>query len=231
MIRYQHNLRPGHYFAAAIENPDRGLTATGPPPTGLIFTNAGESKETVPDFILKYFYATKTMTLSARGLVRQFDLTDAATDESDSAMGWGMGLSGSYKAGPVRFAATFMYGEGVGRYGGLGNIGGAGLTANNEVETVGFMGVNGGVTFALSDTLKWTVGAGWAENDDDAYNGTDAVLTGYATKTAIGYHTNLKWQVTPGFEWAIGVGQYEREVMNGEEGDMLRTQMYFKYDY
>jgi hypothetical protein len=227
-LRYQYNLRPGHYIAAAIENTDRGLTATG---DGLFFINRGDSSEELPDFVLKYFYANKTLTFSPRLLVRQFDLTDTTTDESDTAIGWGAALSSSVKAGPVKFYATFMYGDGMGRYGGLGNIAGAGLTADNEVETVGFMSANGGMTLSLSDTVNWTVGAGWAENDDDAYEGADAVLTGNGTKTAIGYHTNVKWKVTPAFEWAVGVAKYEREVMDGREGDMIRTQMYFQYSF
>jgi hypothetical protein len=227
-LRYQYNLRPGHYIAAAIENPDRGLAAAGPVS---FFTNAGDSTEKLPDFILKYFYANKMLTLSPRLLVRQFDLTDTATDESDTAMGWGAALSGSLKAGPVRFVATAMYGDGLGRYGGLGNIGGAGLSADNNVETVKFTSVNGGLTVSLSKTVKWTAGAGWAQNDDEAYTGSDAVLTGSATETAVGYHTNLKWAITPAFEWAIGVAKYERELMDGSEGDMVRCQSYLKYNY
>jgi hypothetical protein len=227
-VRYQYNLRPGHYIAAAIENPNRGLTAAGPVS---FLTNAGTSEDKLPDFVLKYFFANKTLTLSPRIVLRQFDLTDDTTGESDSALGWGGALSSSVKTGPVRFCATFMYGDGLGRYGGLGNISGAGLTADNEVETVKFMGVNGGLTVTLTDALKWTLGAGWAENDDDAYKGADAILTGSATKTAKGYHTNLKWKITPAFEWAIGVAKYEREVMSGTEGDMIRCQSYFKYDF
>jgi len=227
-VRYQYNLRPGHYIAAAIENPNRGLTAAGPP----FFTNAGSSKETLPDFVLKYFYANKMLTLSPRLLVRQFDLTDTTTDQSDTAMAWGAALSSSIKAGSkVKFYVTLMYGDGVGRYGGLGNIGGAGLSADDNVETVGFKSINGGLTVKLSDTVNWTIGAGWAENDDDAYTGSDAVLAGSATKTAQGYHTNLKWAVTPAFEWAIGAAKYEREVMDGRDGDMIRYQSYFKYDF
>jgi len=227
-VRYQYNLRPGHYIAAAIENPDRGLTSAGPP----LFTNAGVSKEALPDFVLKYFYANKMLTLSPRFIVRQFDLTNTTTDQSDTAMAWGAALSSSIKAGSaVKFYVTLMYGDGLGRYGGLGNIGGAGLTADDKVETVGFTSVNGGLTVKLSDTLNWTIGAGWAQSDDDAYKGSDAVLTGSATKTAQGYHTNLKWAVTPAFEWAIGAAKYEREVMDGRDGDIIRYQSYFKYDF
>ncbi|MFH1152927.1 MAG: DcaP family trimeric outer membrane transporter [Pseudomonadota bacterium] len=228
MVKFQYNLRPGHYLAVAIENPDRGLTAAGPV---AFFSNPGNSEEKLPDFVLKHFYATKAMTFSARGVFRQFDLTDTATGKGDSAMAWGLGVSGSYKTGPVRFMGTFMYGDGLGRYGGLGNIGGAGLTAANEVETVGFMSANAGITLALSDKVNWTIGAGWAENDDDAYKGSKAVLTASATKTAIGYHTNVKWEVTPGLEWAIGAGLYHREVMDGREGEMLRFQSYFQYTF
>jgi hypothetical protein len=226
MVRFQHNLRPGHYLAIAIENPDRGLTAAGP---AQFFINAGTAEDKLPDLIVKHFYATKTMTFSPRLVLRQFDLTSGG--QSDSAIGWGLGLSGSYKVGKARFTGTFMYGDGMGRYGDLGNIAGAGLSASGNVETVGFMSVNGGMTLALSDTLTWAVGMGWAENDDDAYTGPDAVLTGNAVKTAVGYHTNLKWQVTPGLEWAIGVAKYEREVMDGREGSMVRFQSYWQYSF
>ena len=172
------------------------------------------------------------LTLSPRLLVRQFDLTNTTTDQSDTAMAWGAALSSSIKAGSkVKFYVTLMYGDGLGRYGGLGNIAGAGLTADDKVQTVGFMSVNGGLTVKLSDTVNWTIGAGWAENDDDAYKGSDAVLLGSATKTAQGYHTNLKWAITPAFEWAIGAAKYEREVMDGTEGDMVRCQSYFQWNY
>jgi hypothetical protein len=228
MVRYQYNLRPGHYIAAAIENPDRGLTAAGPP----LISNAGVAKDGLPDFILKYFYANKMLTFSPRLIVRKFELTDSTTNQSDTAMAWGAALSSQIKAGSrVKFYITLMYGDGLGRYGGLGNIAGAGLTADDKVETIGFQSVNGGLTVKLSDTVNWTIGAGWAENDDDAYTGADAVVTGFATKTAKGYHTNVKWKITPALEWAIGVAKYEREVMNGTEGDMIRWQSYFKWDF
>ena len=227
-IRYQYNLRPGHYIAVAVENPDRGLTAAGPP----LISNPGVAKDGLPDFVLKYFYANKMLTFSPRLLVRKFELTDATTNQSDSAMAWGAALSSQIKAGSkVKFYITLMYGDGVGRYGGLGNIAGAGLTADDKVETIGFQSVNGGMTVQLSETVNWTIGAGWAENDDDSYTGADAVTAANATKTAKGYHTNVKWKITPALEWAIGVAKYEREVMNGTEGDMIRWQSYFKWDF
>lgn len=231
LLKYQYNLRPGHYLAFAVENPDRGLIANGPPPSGTLFVNAGTSTQELPDFVVKYFFATKSFTLSPRAIFRQFKLTDATTKKEESTTAWGAALSGSYKIGMVRLMATGMYGDGLGRYGGLGNIGGAGLTAAGEIETVGFMSVNGGATVSLTDTINWTIGAGWAENDDDVYKGNKKVLTANATKTAVGYHTNVKWQITPVFEWAIGVGIYQREVMDGRKGDMTRYQSYFKFDF
>ena len=72
----------------------------------------------MPDFVLKYFFANKMLTLSPRLLVRQFDLTDTATGQSDTAMAWGAALSSSIKAGSaVKFYVTLMYGDGLGRYG------------------------------------------------------------------------------------------------------------------
>ena len=231
-IKLQYNLRPGHYIAFSAENPDRGLTANGPPPTGTLFLNAGDSDEKVPDFILKYFFANKMFTLSPRVLLRQFNLhTTADNEEGGEAWAYGVALSASVKAGIARFVVSGMYGEGVGRYGGLGNVGGAGLTTDNDVETVGFQSINGGLTLSLTPKVKWSIGAGWAQNDKDDYDGSDPILTEYVTETAIGYHTMVQYQVTPAFDWAIGVTKFERENMAGTDGDITRWQMYFKYAF
>ena len=161
MLRYQYNIDKGHNFNLAIENPDRGLTALGPGMS--LFLNPGDSQEVMPDIIAKYFYSGKWGHISPKLLLRRFELDD------DSKMGWGASLTGHINLGKGHIAqAGVIYGDGLGRYLSLGAPGGAGLTSNNEVETVKSLGAWAAATFSLSKTLRWSVGLGYSENDEDA---------------------------------------------------------------
>lgn len=226
-LRYRYNINKGHYIAVAIENPDRGLTAKGKrgPQTNLIKLD-GDSSEGMPDFILKYFYASSRFHISPKLLVRKFELN------GESAMGWGTSLTSHINFGNGhKFYAGFMWGDGIGRYAGLGLNGGAGLTASGDIETVEFRSVNGGFTFSLREDLKLSIGAGYSENDRSAYAGPDAVLTGNANKNAFSCHSTIKWNITPTLECAFGVAAFHQELMDGREGDMIRVQNYFKYSF
>lgn len=222
-VRFQYNIDRGHYLAVAAENPDRGLTAKGPVP---LFVNAGSAtSETMPDFIVKYFWANKWFHLSPKVLVRRFEL------DGESAMGWAASLTSHVGFGKHKIYAGFLYGDGIGRYAGLGLNAGAGLTADGEIETVKFQSVNTGATISLRDNLAWTIGCGYSENDEDAYEGSDAVLTGSANKEAFSWHTNLKWKITPTLEYAAGFMAMSQELMDGSEGAMMRVQNYLKYTF
>ena len=224
LVRFTHNFTKGHYLAVAVENPSRGLTSNG---NGSLIANAETSStETVPDFIVKYFYANGRFSISPKLLVRRFELDD------QSAFAWGTNLTGHVKIGKGhKIYLGLTYGDGIGRYAGLGLNTGAGLTATGEIGTVKFKSINTGFTIALKDNVAWTVGCGYSENDEDAYTGSDAVLSGNANKSAFGWHTNIKWQITPKFSYAVGVNGYAQEVMDGREGEMIRIQNYLKYDF
>lgn len=225
MVKYQYNFNRGHYLALAAENPDRGFV--GIPVAKPYFINmTASSSETMPDVIVKYFWATKNFTISPKVLVRRFEL------DGQSAMGWAASLTSHVGFGDGhKIYAGVTYGDGVGRYGGLGMNAGAGLTADGDIETIKFASVNAGATFALRNDLAWTVGCGYSENDEDAYSGTNAVLTGNANKNAFSWHTNLIWKITPTVEYAVGLIGMQQEVMDGREGDMMRAQTYLKYSF
>lgn len=225
MVRYQYNFDKGHYLSIAAENPDRGFV--GIPGVKPYFINMNaRSSEAMPDIIVKYFWANKNFTISPKALVRRFEL------DGQSAMGWAASLTSSFKFGKGhKLYAGVTYGDGIGRYAGLGLNAGAGLTAAGEIETIKFASFNTGATFALRDNLHWTVGCGYSENDDDAYTGNNAVLTGNANKNAFSWHTNLIWKITPSVEYAVGFMALSQEVMDGREGDMMRIQNYLKYSF
>lgn len=223
MVKYQYNFNPGHYLAAAIENPDSGLTAAGP---AAFIKNPGDSAEKMPDFVVKYFYANKRFHISPKAVLRSFELSEETTT------GWGLSLTSHVDIGNGhKIYASVIYGEGIGRYGGLGVNSGAGLTDDGDIETVGFISYNGGASFALKENLKFSLGAGFAENDDEDYTGDDSVLGDAAFKTVFSYHANIIWNITPAFEFAFGFTSYEKEIMSGAEGDMMRFQSYLKYAF
>ncbi len=220
MLQYRYDFAKGNNLTLAVENPDRGATYGG------TLVNVGTSEEKMPDFIAKYWYSGSWGHISPKAVVRMFDL------DGENAMGWGISLTGHLNIGKGhRFYAGALYGDGIGRYGGVGVMSGAGLTVDNEIETIKFWGAYTGATFSLSDTVKWTIGVGYSENDEDAYTGSNAVLTGSAHKEGMTLQSNIKWCPYKDWELALGFVDASREVMDGREGDQTRIQSYVKYTF
>ncbi len=224
MVRYQYNFEPGHYLSIAAENPDSGLKANS---NGQLFiNNFNTDNNTLPDVIVKYFWANKNFSISPKVLLRKLEL------DGDSTLGWGASLTSSVSFGDGhKIYLGLTYGDGIGRYAGLGLNAGAGLTDSGDIETVKLASINGGVTFHLRDDLNWTTGCGYSENDDDAYKGNDAVLSGNANKNAFSAHTTLMWDITPSVQYAVGMSWYKQEVMDGRDGEMYRVQNYLKFSF
>ncbi|GAB6143579.1 DcaP family trimeric outer membrane transporter [Desulfocicer niacini] len=220
MLQYQYEFAQGNNLTLAIENPDRGATYGG------TLVNIGTSEEKMPDFIAKYWYSGSWGHISPKALIRMFDI------DGETAMGWGVSLTGHLNIGKGhRLYAGALYGDGIGRYGGVGVISGAGLTINNEIETIKFWGAYTGATFSLSDTVKWTIGVGYSENDEDDYTASNAVLTGNAHKEGMTLQSNIKWSPYKDWELALGFVNADREVMDGREGEQTRIQSYIKYTF
>ena len=219
-IRLTYDLSPGHFIALSAENPDRGFTRGG-----TLFKNMEtKSTESMPDFVLKYFWSIDAFHLSPKVLVRRFELDDKDTMAYAVSLTSHVGFGNGHK---IYLGLT--YGDGIGRYAGLGLNGGAGLSDAGEAETVEYRSINTGVTFALRDDLSWTTGCGYSENDEDAYD--EGVLTGIANKNAFAWHTMLAWKATPSVELALGFTDMQQEVMDGREGDMQKIQSYFKFTF
>lgn len=219
-LRYQYNLAKGHYVAFAIENPTYGMSAAGP----ATLVNAGDSEDKMPDLVLKYFYANKRFHISPKVLLRRFEL------DGDAAYGYGLSLTSHVNLG-TRHKAYFgvLYGDGIGRYAGLGINAGAGINSAGDTETVKLFSVNGGLLFTLHEKVRLALGAGYSEQDDDAY--AAGVLTAAANKEAFSWHTNLYWDITPKIQYAVGMTSGKVENMGGGEGDMIRIQSYLKYTF
>ncbi|WP_022666386.1 DcaP family trimeric outer membrane transporter [Desulfospira joergensenii] len=219
-VRFTHNFGKGHYIALAAENPDRGFTMGG-----LLFQNAvTESTETMPDFIAKYFWSKNNFHLSPKVLVRRFELNDKDTMAYAFSLTSHLGFGKGHK-----IYAGLTWGDGIGRYAGLGLNSGAGIADTGDIETVEYRSINTGVTFALRDDLAWTLGCGYSENDEDAYK--EGVLSGRANKDAFAWHTMMVWKASSSIECALGFTSMQQEVMDGREGDMMKVQSYVKFSF
>ena len=220
-VRYQYNISPGQYTSISFENPTNGLTTAGP----YTLVNTGSSSEDlIPDIIVKYFYANDRFTFSPRVVIRRFEL------DGDEAYGYGAAVNSSVKFGNGHKAVLgLMYGDGIGRYAGLGFNAGAGINNSGQTDTLKYSSITGGVIFALRDDLRLTVGAGYSKQDDEGLE--KEILTTFANKTAFSWHSNVYWNVTPDIEYAIGVTMGDVENMADEDGDMTRFQTYIKYSF
>ncbi len=219
-LTYKYSPAKGRYFLVSLENPTYGLAAAGP----VTLVNTGASEDAMPDIVAKVFVGGKRFHISPRVVVRRFEL------DGQSTLGYAFALNASAKfAGSHRAVAGVLYGDGIGRYAGLGFNAGAGLNDDGEIETNTYLGVNGGVILSLRDNLRFSVGAGWCEQDDETY--TSGVLTDSAVKNAFSWHSNIYWDVMPRVQYALGAMVCNAENMGGAEGDIIRLQSYLKFNF
>jgi hypothetical protein len=218
MLRYTYSFAKANNISVAVENPDRGFI-------GPNFRNAGTGETQFPDLIVKYWFGGDWGHISPKIVVQHYDLNN---DETTSI---GAYLSGHFDISKHKLYFGAMYGDGLGRYGGLGVMSGAGLTVRNEIELVPFYAAYLGTKLYITDAWSFVTGVGYSHTDKDAYEDTDAVLTGSATKTARSLRSFFIYAPNPILEYAFGVVYGDREVMDRRKGDGTRVQGYVKFAF
>ena len=207
----------------AIENPETTITPYGG--GGRIV--ADDNK--VPDLVLRYNLKGDWGSFTAAGILRQLRYEGVAgpLDVSDSETGWGISLSGKFVFGnkdDFRWMAST--GSGMGRYMGLNTANGAVLDADGKLNAIDSTGVFGSYRHLWSS--KWrsnfTVGYLAVDNDTD--------LTGMGvTKNATSYHINAIYSPLPKLDFGLEFMYADREVENGNDGDLTRLQFSAKYAF
>lgn len=221
MVRYTYSFAKGNSLTIAVENPDTGLV--GPPGNFVVQSRASENQ--YPDTIVKYWYGGSWGHISPKIIVRHFKLND---EEATAVGGF---LSGHLNLSKHKLYFGAMYGDGLGRYGGLGVISGAGLTAQGDIELVPFYSAYLGTQLYITEEWKFNAGVGYSKTDKDAYTDSDAVLGPKATSTARSLRAFFTYKPYPILEYALGVVYGDREVMNGQEGDGTRIQGYAQFSF
>ncbi len=225
IVQYRQPLSPGLELHLALENPQTETVNT---------TNAAladNDQDRVPDLVAKLVYKQPNLDLHVAGLVRQLSVHDGGSN--DDMVAWGISAGGKFAFGPdkrhdVRFSAT--YGDGIGRYLGLGYAPDALYDRNvlgNRLINVGNFAGFASVKLGWTGNLRSTLAVGYSHAD---YPG-GIVVPGLANVSAYSAALNLFWSPVKNLDIGVEVRHAEREVANGLKGQMDRLEMAAKYTF
>ncbi|MXP31320.1 hypothetical protein GRI94_19805 [Erythrobacter jejuensis] len=205
----------------AVEQPETTVTS----PTGARVL-AGD--DTLPDFVARYNFSGDWGSLSAAGILRNLKITDDDFGTgSDSALAYGLSLSGKVKVGPrddLRFMATA--GDGLGRYIGLNIVNDAAIDATGKLDPIFTYSGFAAYRHFWSDDLRSTIGASYFKADNPV------LLTGnLVTDESWNALANIIW--TPVTPLSIGLEYMyaERSLEDGRSGNLQKVQVSTKYSF
>lgn len=225
IAQYRQPLGKGLDLFVALENPQTETVSTTNPALG------DTDQDRVPDVVAKLVYKAPRVDLHLAGLVRQLSVHDAGG--GDDAVGWGVSAGGKIAFGPdgrhdVRVSGT--YGNGIGRYLGLGYAPDAvfdravlGDRLLNVDNIAGFASLKLGWT----DTLRSTFAAGYQHADYPE----GILVPGLVNVSAYSLAANLFWSPVKNLDIGIEVRHAGREVASGLKGQMDRVEMAAKYTF
>ncbi|ROO27362.1 porin [Salinisphaera orenii MK-B5] len=225
-VRYtNHDWTPGE-LSFSLENPYNSLGAGED-----VALDGAEDESGLPEATVNYTQSTGFGHLSLGGLVHQISADNLENTnpviEDDSAVGYGVRLSGTINLGgsgdKIGFSGT--YGDGLGRYLGLGVIDEGYVDSSGDIETIPYVGGYAFLRHYWSPKWRSNLVAGILDVDNDEAQGPDV------TKKVNSVHANLLWNplepITLGIEYAYA----EREVESGADGAINRVQASAKYAF
>ncbi len=185
-------------------------------------------QSTVPDLIARYtFKMDGGSYIRVAGLLRSLKVGPAGGSQADE-MGFGVSASAKIKfdnGDDLRAMATF--GDGVGRYVGLGFVLDGYIDAtSSEIET--------------AEALAWFVGyrhlwnSKWRSNimyGSTSVDYNDDLQAASFNDTASSFHFNVIHNVLPKLDIGAEVMWGEREIVSGTDGDMTRFMVSAKYAF
>jgi len=217
-------------WQASLENPESTLDL----PTGNGGGRAVPSDDRIPDMVVRADYKDSWGQASVGGLVRQLRAdgnfcngTGCTTiNVDDETWGGAVMVAAKIKTfGDDYIKASAQYGA-LGRYQSYNAFPGGYVKSNGDIDTVDSFGAFAGYTHYWTPTLRSTWVGGYGEAD----NKTSVVGKG-VTKHIWSSHLNLMWSPVPearfGFEWLHA----NRELENGNDGNLDRLQLSAKYDF
>ena len=216
MIRYTNG--PWQF---AVENPETTVTLYGG--GGRIV--ADDNK--LPDGVVRYNLKGDWGSFTAAGILRQLAYENKISGIDDKTTGYGVSLSGKFTFGEKDdFRWMASAGKGLGRYIGLNTTNGAVLDADGDLHAIDAFGIFGSYRHFWNNQWRSNLTLGYLSVDNDID------LTGMeATKDASSVHINLIYSPQPKLDFGIEFMYADRELENGNDGDLKRLQFSAKYAY
>jgi hypothetical protein len=218
-LRYTDTYGEHVTYALALENPTNQFTETA--------SSAGDiNLSQFPDATARVNYKDTWGVVGARALVREMSATNASGLQEDSEFGWGLGVHGKLNIGDKdSFSFGGQGGEGIGNYMFDVAISGNGNTFNGT-------DLNAQMAYGGYADYRHYWNDDWRSNFLLGYVGIDneAALAGAAvTKELMSGHVNLIWSPVSQYRVGLEYMHGERELENGQEGDINRVMMSFMY--
>ncbi len=210
----------------AAENPEAFVAGV---PTGV----EERGRSTMPDLIARYTFklGDKGSYVKVAGLYRSIKIGTVADGSSDGRQPdeTGYGVSASTKlmfGNGADLRAMVTYGDGVGRYIGLGFVRDGYLDANNSIATA--------EALAYFVALRLPLGNKWRTNlmyGNTTIDYDDNVAAAGLNDTGMSFHANLIYNILPKLDVGAEIIYGERELVNGTDGDFTRFQFSAKYAF
>jgi hypothetical protein len=202
----------------AVENPDAFVAGT---------FDISPGTDTIPDLVARYsFKMSGGSYIRVAGVLRNLNVDQTGGDSADETA-WGVSVSAKFKVGSQDdIRAMFTYGDGVGRYLGLGVARDAYYNdATNSLDTV--TQAAGYVAYRHFWNDKWRSNIMYGTNsiDNPVSGGTGA------TKSASSFHVNLIHNPWPKLDIGVEVFWADKELESGEDGDLTRVMFSAKYAF
>jgi len=208
----------------AVENPET-FVSEGANPTG---DPTVRGLSTIPDLIARYtFKMNNGSYIKVAGLYRNIKIEDTGSGQADEP-GYGVSASAKFPLGNSGsdIRAMVTYGDGVGRYVGLGFVPDGYVDANGNIATAE----------ALAWFVSWRVAWNSKWRSNFMYGMTtidydDNALAAGLNDTGSSIHANLIYNALPKLDIGAEIIYGERELVNGTDGDFTRVQFSAKYAF
>ncbi len=221
IIQYKLGVAPGIDLLLALENPETQLVNNSSP--ALIDTD----DDRIPDVAGRLVAKTGVGEFSLAGIVRELRADSAGIN--GAALGWGISASGRVRLGArhdLRFMAT--YGDGIGRYLGLGFAPDAVFTSTPgaQLETVGNFAGFAALRLGWTATLRSTFTGSYQSADFG-----DSLVSPLTSQAAWSGAANLFWTPKKNFDIGVEYRHGVRRLVDTNTGSMDRLEAAFKFFY
>lgn len=205
-----------------------GVTATlsvEDPSSDLSLASGMAAAQMAPDVVGALRIEGPWGHVQASGVARSIGYSYAGED--DSALGYGLSVSGLVKLGGDFAMASFTYGDGIARY--LNDLGGKGYDAviglDGDVRPLTAYGGYLGYTHNWSPSWRSSLVGGGVVLD------RDSLLASTAFRASAYGAVNLIWAVSPSFSVGVEALYGRHELQDGQDADVTRLQASVKYDF